>query len=83
VFINNRCVINLAGVHGTSYAKVNLDTLELSEGNDYLFDFFYTERNVTESNILITKNLLLFTPPQVAKRNWKRDYGNIDRIDKR
>jgi fibro-slime domain-containing protein len=78
VFINDHCVINLAGVHGASYGKVNLDTLGLSEGKNYMFDFFYTERNVTESNILITTNMLLFTPPQTAKRNWKRDYGNID-----
>jgi fibro-slime domain-containing protein len=78
VFINDRCVINLGGVHSAVYGKVNLDTLGLSEGNDYMFDFFYAERAVTESNILITTNMLLFTPPQAAKRNWKRDYGNID-----
>jgi fibro-slime domain-containing protein len=78
VFINNRCVIDLGGIHEAAYKKVILDTLGLTVGQEYLFDFFYCERDVTTSNILITTNMLLFTPPQTSKRNWKRDYGNID-----
>jgi fibro-slime domain-containing protein len=78
VFINNKAVVNMGGIYGNGTAKVNLDTLGLTEGLEYPFDFFYCERCVRGSNILITTNMLLFTPPHTAKRNWKRDYGNID-----
>jgi fibro-slime domain-containing protein len=68
----------MGGIYGDGIAKVNLDTLGLTEGTEYPFDFFYCERAITGSNILVTTNMLLFTPPQTSKRNWKRDYGNID-----
>ncbi len=78
VFINNKAVVDLGGVYAYGGASVNLDTLGLIEGNSYPFDFFYCERSVTGSNILITTNMLFLTLPQTSKRNWKRDYGNID-----
>lgn len=78
VFINNRCVIDLGGIHSPLFAHVDLDTLGLTEGKEYMFDFFYAERCLWGSDILITTNLLTYTPPQASKRNWKRDYGNID-----
>jgi fibro-slime domain-containing protein len=78
VFINNKAVVNMGGIYGSGNASVKLDTLGLTEGTEYPFDFFYCERSVRGSNILITTNMLLFTPPQTAKRNWKRDYGNLD-----
>ncbi len=78
VFINNKAVVDLGGVYANGGASVNLDTLGLIEGNSYPFDFFYCERCVTGSNILVTTNMLFLTPPQTSKRNWKRDYGNID-----
>jgi fibro-slime domain-containing protein len=78
VFINNRKVIDLGGVHLPMANTVNLDTCNLQVGLEYDFDFYYCERNVESSNILITTNLLFYTPPQTLKRNWKRDYGNLD-----
>ncbi|NLD95331.1 MAG: fibro-slime domain-containing protein [Fibrobacter sp.] len=78
VFINNKAVVNMGGIYGDGIAKVNLDTLGLTEGKEYPFDFFYCERAITGSNILVTTNMLFYTPPQKAKRNWKRDYGNLD-----
>lgn len=78
VFINNRCVIMLGGIHGPYSASVDLNTLGLIEGKQYPFDFFYAERCPPSSNILITTNILTYTPPQASRRNWKRDYGNID-----
>jgi len=78
VFINNRCVINLGGIHAPKYAAVNLDTLGLIEGKSYMFDFFYCERCVGGSDILITTNMLSYNPPQGTKRSWKRDYGRLD-----
>ncbi|HEX2959817.1 MAG TPA: fibro-slime domain-containing protein [Chitinispirillaceae bacterium] len=78
VFINNRLVIDLGGIHRSTSARVSLDTLELTEGDEYWFDLFYSERSPTESNIYITTNMQLFVPPQSNKRSWKRDYGDLD-----
>jgi fibro-slime domain-containing protein len=78
VFINNRFVIDLGGIHGATTAGVNLDTLGLTEGDQYWFDLFYSERCPTESNIYITTNMQLFVQPQSNKRSWKRDYGDLN-----
>jgi fibro-slime domain-containing protein len=78
VFIDNRCVINLGGIHAPQYASVKLDTLRLTEGKSYMFDFFYCERCIWGSDILITTNMLSYNPPQGTKRSWKRDYGRLD-----
>jgi fibro-slime domain-containing protein len=78
VFINNEMVIDLGGVHYATTASVNLDTLGLSEGDQYWFDLFYSERCPAESNIYITTNMQLFVQPQSNKRCWKRDYGDLN-----
>lgn len=78
VFINNRLVIDLGGIHPALTQSVNLDTLGLTEGTEYWFDFFFCERAVTESNMYVTTNLLMFSPPQRSVRSWRRDYGNLD-----
>ena len=58
--------------------SVNLDTLGLTEGDEYWFDFFYCERAISESNMYLTTNLLMYAPPQRRVRSWRRDYGNLD-----
>ncbi len=78
VFINNRLVIDLGGIHEAKKRSVNLDTLGLTEGDEYWFDFFYCERAVSESNMYLTTNLLMYAPPQRRVRSWRRDYGNLD-----
>jgi len=78
LFINNKKVIDLGGIHLPCSATVDLDTCGLLSGQEYNFDFFYCERNVESSNILITTNLMFYTPPQPLKRSWMRDYGNLD-----
>jgi fibro-slime domain len=84
VFINNRLVIDLGGIHKILSASVNLDTVGqgasdlLVSGKEYWFDFFYCERNVCESDIFITTNMMFFIPPQPTQRSWKRDYGVLD-----
>jgi fibro-slime domain-containing protein len=78
VFINNSLVINLGGVHKALSDTVILDSLHLTQGQTYPFDFFYCERCVAGSDIFITTNMLIFIPPQPLKRSWKRDYGNLD-----
>lgn len=78
VFINNRLVIDLGGIHLASSDTVDLDTLELVAGEEYWFDFFFCERMIAESNMMVTTNMLMFLPPLSTKRSWRRDYGNLD-----
>ncbi|MBN1306364.1 MAG: fibro-slime domain-containing protein, partial [Chitinispirillaceae bacterium] len=78
VFINNRLVIDLGGIHMERRKNVALDALGLSPGNEYWFDLFYCDRHTNESNIFINTNMLMFVPPQRQKRSWRRDYGNLD-----
>jgi len=59
VFINNQLVVDLGGIHPAASAAVNLDTLGLTEGNNYGFDFFFAERHTTESNLLIQTSIEL------------------------
>lgn len=58
VFINDKLVIDLGGIHGAANASVNLDTLGLTAGNDYAFDFFFAERHLTASNLTISTSIL-------------------------
>jgi fibro-slime domain-containing protein len=78
VFINNKLAIDLGGVHDKVADTAYLDSIGLVSGQKYNFDFFYCERNVNSSNILITTNMFIFMPPQPTRRSWTRDYGNID-----
>ena len=57
VFINKKLVIDLGGVHGSVTKSVNLDTLGLTSGLNYQFDFFYCERHTTESHMRITTSI--------------------------
>lgn len=66
VFINNKLVIDLGGVHSKGLAgprTVNLDsvasTIGITPGNDYYFDFFFAERHTTESNFRIETSIQL------------------------
>lgn len=50
LFIDNKLVVDLGGIHGAISGAVDLDTLGLTEGNDYDFDLFFAERHTTQSN---------------------------------
>ena len=54
VFINNKLVIDLGGVHGAEDATVNIDAraqeLGLVKGKVYPFDMFQNERHQSQSN---------------------------------
>src|SRR5262249_49152086 len=54
VFINNHLVVDLGGVHSAASGSVNLDTLGLTPGSTYAFDFFFAERHTTESSLVLT-----------------------------
>ncbi|KAK5575718.1 hypothetical protein RB653_006852 [Dictyostelium firmibasis] len=62
VFINNQLVVDLGGIHAIASASVMLDTLGLTVGNNYDFDFFYCERHTTESEIVISTSLKFVCP---------------------
>lgn len=57
VFINNQLVIDLGGIHGALPGSVDLDTLGLTAGNTYAFDFFFAERHTTESSLRIETSI--------------------------
>jgi fibro-slime domain-containing protein len=59
VFIDNKLVINLGGIHGTETKAVDIDSLGLTKGNTYNLDFFYAERHVVASDLHITTGLEL------------------------
>ncbi len=59
VFINDKRVIDLGGVHGAESSSVNLDTLGLTAGNDYNFDLFFAERCMYGSVFLMDTSIVL------------------------
>ena len=69
VFINDKLVIDLGGVHSKLYKSVDLDSLDLEPGMTYTLDFFFAERHTTESNFQIETSCKLKQPdiPQPPK----------------
>ena len=57
VFVNQRLVINLGGVHAQQTDQVNLDAraaeLAITKGGIYALDLFFAERHTVESHIRI------------------------------
>ena len=69
VFVDNKLVIDLGGVHGAVNQSINLDRLNwLVDGQTYTLKFFFAERHRTESNCRIDTNIMLRTiePPSVT-----------------
>jgi fibro-slime domain-containing protein len=77
VFINNRLVIDLGGVHQPVPGYVDLDTIKtpesLVEGKRYPIDIFFCERMATQSNVRVSTNMYI-----VQKSTF---YNNPERID--
>ena len=57
IYINNRLVMDLGGVHSMAEGTVNLDTLGLKEGREYPFHIFYAERSATGSNFIMRTSI--------------------------
>ena len=62
VFINGELVIDLGGVHGAMDQVIELNRLDLEDGETYSLDFFFAERHRTQSNFRITTTLELSSP---------------------
>ena len=59
VFINNKLVVDIGGIHEKVEGAVDLDTLGLKEGREYPFHIFYAERNATGSNFKMRTSINL------------------------
>jgi fibro-slime domain-containing protein/RHS repeat-associated protein len=59
VFINKRLAVDLGGVHGAAAGAVSLDTLGLTPGQTYSFDFFFAERHTSDSNFRLQTSINL------------------------
>jgi fibro-slime domain-containing protein len=62
VFIDDRLVIDLGGVHGAMSGSVDLDTLGLTPGATYDFDLFFAERHTSQSTFRIDTSLEIIAP---------------------
>ena len=62
VYIDNKIVIDLGGVHGATSQTIDLDRLDwLADGETYSLKFFFAERHTTQSNFRIETTLNLRT----------------------
>jgi fibro-slime domain-containing protein len=59
VFINNRLVVDLGGVHGSITGSIDLDTLGLVMGQSYALKLFFAERHTFASNFRIDTTIEL------------------------
>lgn len=61
VYIDDKLVIDLGGVHAATEQYVDLTRLDLENGETYTLDFFFAERHRTLSNFRIQTNLNLLS----------------------
>lgn len=77
VFINNRLVVDIGGIHEKVEGAVDLDTLNLKEGREYPFHIFYAERNATGSNFKMRTSINLQKQNTYLSTIDRSDTANI------
>ncbi|MCL1955687.1 MAG: fibro-slime domain-containing protein [Fibromonadales bacterium] len=59
VYINNKLVIDLGGSHLAAPDHVDLNTLGLTEGEEYPIDIFFCDQRTVNSNVRISTNMYI------------------------
>jgi fibro-slime domain-containing protein len=77
VFINNRLVVDIGGQHTQVFGAVDLDTLNLTEGQNYPFHIFYAERHSIYSNFMMKTSIDLKTEASILAKDLS-DAGIIN-----
>jgi len=63
VFINDKLVIDLGGMHEPETGSVDLDSLGLEKGSDSELSLFFAERHTKDSNFRVETSIRLDAPP--------------------
>ncbi|MDM8557470.1 fibro-slime domain-containing protein [Candidatus Parabeggiatoa sp. HSG14] len=71
VYINKKLVIDVGGVHSAESDKVNLDDLDLVEGETYPLELFFAERHTTQSNFKMETDLVLEKTNPIAEIDFE------------
>ncbi len=88
LFINDTLVLDVGGAHFPSRGVIYLNdlvekgTLDLVDGNEYTFEFFYMERHFGDANISINTNIELSVPEiDVVKDGYQKDSkGTLNKL---
>jgi fibro-slime domain-containing protein len=78
VFINNRLVVDIGGCHNPAERAVNLDTLGLTEGVEYPFHIFFSERNSNGSNFKMRTSINLQTERTYFSKQKENPDGSVE-----
>lgn len=78
VFIDNRLVVDIGGCHSPIEGAVDLDTMNLVEGQEYPFHIFFSERNATGSNFKMRTSINLQTQKTYLPRQVPHADGLIE-----
>ncbi len=78
VYIDDKLVVDIGGIHGPLDGAVNLDTLGLQPGETYTFHIFFAERNVIGSNFKMRTSIDLQTERAFYKVAIERADGVIE-----
>jgi fibro-slime domain-containing protein len=73
VFINNKLVVDIGGLHKKVKRSVNLDDLGLTPGETYPFHIFYAERKRTQSNFMMRTSIDLKVESSMFLTNLSTD----------